>query len=113
MKMKPEEGEKQVTAWSDERDTALRSVINRLVMKTKKLPNEDEQKMCTLLMLTLKAFQPGPRVSRIMGEFLIDLANTVEEIDRKEGTDTNDPNQLTAVVVRKEKKDGYPDNSNN
>jgi hypothetical protein len=89
---------KKIVSYQKERDEGIRAVANKLAEKIKLLPTDKEKAEAGMIVIALKSITPTPRVSRVIGQFLIDMADEQDKQDKKFGTDSNDPDQVIIAV---------------
>jgi hypothetical protein len=102
-KTKMNKQDRQVVAYPKDRSDGIEAVAKRLANKAKQLTDPKERATLDKCIMALKLITPGPRVSRILGEFLVDMANEQDRQDRKYGTDSNNPNYLVPHFITEKK----------
>lgn len=92
--------DKQIVPYPKERSDAIKAIGDKLKVTTATLPPK-YQKELRACIEALGIIKPRPAVSKVLGEFLVEMSNEQYRQDKVYGTDSDNENQLTAVVVRK------------
>lgn len=89
---------KKIVSYQKERDEGIRAVAERMAKNVQLLPTDKEKAEAGMCIIALKAITPTPRVSKVIGQFLTEMAEEQEKQDKKFGTDSNDPDQVIIAV---------------
>lgn len=92
--------DRKVVKFPKEREDAMRKHGQRLREVALAGLSPKDQGSLWAIMSMLRDHSPKPKISRIIGEFLIGMANESDKQDKIYGTDTNDENQMVLAVKK-------------